>query len=80
MAVWAWFLEPQLAAVLAVFGGLTGQLLAVFTVRRAWHAKDVLPFLAGGIAGCPWACGCCPGWTCRCSRRSWVSCSSSSAR
>ncbi len=53
MALWAWFLPPQLAAALAVSGALAGQLLAAFTVRRGWHAADVLPFLAGGLAGLP---------------------------
>ena len=53
MALWAWFLEPKLAAALAVFGGLTGQLLALFTVRRGLHLKDFLPFVLGGIAGLP---------------------------
>jgi uncharacterized membrane protein YfcA len=36
-----------------VFGALVGQLLAAFTVRRGFAAKDVLPFLAGGLAGLP---------------------------
>ena len=29
MSLWAWTLEPVLAAVLAVFGALTGQIIAV---------------------------------------------------
>jgi uncharacterized membrane protein YfcA len=53
MALWAWTLEPRLAATLSVFGALVGQLLAAFTVRRGWNWKDVLPFLAGGLAGLP---------------------------
>lgn len=53
MALWAWLLEPRLAAALAVFGGLSGQLLAVFTVRRGLHLRDVLPFIAGGLLGLP---------------------------
>src|SRR3954470_24901177 len=53
MALWAWTLEPRLAAALAVFGGLTGQLLAAFTVRRGWDGKALWPFLAGGLAGLP---------------------------
>ncbi|HET6828022.1 MAG TPA: TSUP family transporter, partial [Ramlibacter sp.] len=51
MSLWAWTLEPRLAAALAVTGGLTGQLLAAVTVRRGWDVKALLPFLAGGIAG-----------------------------
>ena len=53
MALWAWTLEPRLAAALAVVGGLTGQLLAAFTVRRGWDLRALLPFLAGGLAGLP---------------------------
>lgn len=53
MALWAWTLEPKLAAALAVFGALVGQLLAAFTVRRGWDFRALLPFLAGGLAGLP---------------------------
>jgi uncharacterized membrane protein YfcA len=53
MALWAWTLEPKLAATLAVFGALVGQLLAAFTVRRGWDLRALLPFLAGGLAGLP---------------------------
>ncbi len=53
MSFWAWSLDPRLAAVLAVFGGLTGQTLAAFTVRRGFDAKRVLPFVAGGLLGLP---------------------------
>jgi uncharacterized membrane protein YfcA len=53
MALWAWVLEPRLAAALSVFGALVGQLLAAFTVRRGWDFKALLPFLAGGLAGLP---------------------------
>ena len=34
MSVWAWTLDPQLAAILALFGGMTGQLITAFSVRR----------------------------------------------
>jgi len=53
MALWAWTLDPKLAASLAVFGALVGQLLAAFTVRRGWDFRALLPFLAGGLAGLP---------------------------
>ena len=53
MALWAWTLEPQLAAALSVFGSLMGQILAAFTVRRPWDPRRVLPFIAGGLAGLP---------------------------
>ena len=53
MALWAWTLEPRLAASLSVFGSLVGQLMAVFTVRRGWDWKTLLPFVLGGLAGLP---------------------------
>jgi uncharacterized membrane protein YfcA len=53
LSFWVWSLEPRLAAVLAVFGGLTGQLLAAFTVRRGFDARRVLPFIGGGLLGLP---------------------------
>jgi uncharacterized membrane protein YfcA len=53
MALWAWTLDPKLAASLAVFGALVGQLLAAFTVRRGWDWRALLPFIAGGLAGLP---------------------------
>jgi uncharacterized protein len=53
LSFWAWALPPQLAAVLAVFGGLTGQLLAAFTVRRGFDGRTVAPFIAGGLLGLP---------------------------
>ncbi len=53
LSFWAWALPPQLAAVLAVFGALTGQLLAAFTVRRGFDVRTVLPFILGGLVGLP---------------------------
>jgi uncharacterized protein len=53
LSFWAWALPPQLAAVLAVFGALTGQLLAAFTVRRGFDLRTVLPFIGGGLLGLP---------------------------
>jgi uncharacterized membrane protein YfcA len=53
MSLWAWTLEPQLAAVLGVFGALTGQLIQAITVRRGFDLRRLLPFLLGGLAGLP---------------------------
>ena len=53
MSVWVWGIEPRLAAVMAVSGGLVGQLIAVFTVRRGLRLAALLPFLAGGLVGVP---------------------------
>lgn len=53
MSFWAWGVEPRLASAMAVFGALTGQVLAAFSVRRKFHLATVLPFLLGGIVGIP---------------------------
>jgi uncharacterized protein len=53
MSLWAWTLEPVLAAVLAVFGALTGQIIAAVTVRRGFDLTRLVPFVAGGLAGLP---------------------------
>jgi uncharacterized membrane protein YfcA len=53
MSFWAWSLDPRLAAALAVFGALTGQLVAAVTVRRSFHVSLLLPFILGGLAGIP---------------------------
>ena len=53
MSFWAWSVEPRLAAALAVFGGLSGQIIAAFSVRRGFDLKLLLPFLLGGLAGIP---------------------------
>jgi uncharacterized membrane protein YfcA len=34
MSIWVWGVEPHLAAVMAVFGGLTGQVFSAITARR----------------------------------------------
>jgi uncharacterized membrane protein YfcA len=53
MSIWIWGLSPQLAAVLAVFGSLVGQVVGVFSVRRGLSLAALLPFLAGGLLGIP---------------------------
>ena len=53
MSFWAWTLEPRLAATLAVFGALVGQILSAITVRRGFDFKKLLPFVLGGLAGIP---------------------------
>lgn len=53
MSFWAWTVEPQLAAVLVVFGALTGQVVGAFSVRRGFSLPLLLPFLLGGLAGIP---------------------------
>lgn len=53
MSFWAWVISPQLAAALSVVGGLTGQIIAAFTVRRGFNLPRLLPFLVGGLIGIP---------------------------
>lgn len=53
MSFWAWALEPRVAATLAVFGALVGQVLAAITVRRGFNLKQLAPFVLGGLAGIP---------------------------
>ena len=53
MSFWVWTLEPRLAATLAVFGALVGQILAALTVRRSFDLKLLLPFVLGGLLGIP---------------------------
>ena len=53
MSFWVWGLEPRLAAVMAVFGGLSGQIVAALSVRRDLRLHALAPFLAGGAVGVP---------------------------
>ncbi|WP_338666013.1 sulfite exporter TauE/SafE family protein [Pararoseomonas sp. SCSIO 73927] len=53
MSVWAWTLEPQLAAMLALSGALTGQVVAALTVRRGFDLARLAPFVVGGLVGIP---------------------------
>ena len=60
MAFWVWGLEPKLAAVMAVFGSLVGQVIGVFTVPRALAWRELAPFVLGGLAGIPIGVGVLP--------------------
>lgn len=53
MSFWAWVIDPKLAAVLAVFGGLTGQIVAAITIRRPINHTQLFPFIIGGLLGIP---------------------------
>lgn len=53
LSVWAWAIEPSLAAAMAVGGGLCGQVFSAVTVRRGLHARELAPFLAGAAGGIP---------------------------
>lgn len=53
MSFWVWVLDPKLAAALAVFGALTGQIIAAVTMRRGFNISRLAPFLFGGLVGIP---------------------------
>lgn len=53
LSIWAWVLDPHIAAMLSICGALTGQLIAAFTVRRGFYFKQLLPFVIGGLIGIP---------------------------
>lgn len=53
MSIWVWGVDPQVAAVMAVFGGLTGQIISVLRVRRGWHLPLLWPFVLGSGVGIP---------------------------
>ena len=43
MSIWVWGVDPQPAAVMAVFGGVTGQIISAIRVRRGWHLSILWP-------------------------------------
>jgi len=53
MSIWVWGVDPALAAVMAVFGGVTGQIISAIRVRRGWHVSILWPFLFGSAIGIP---------------------------
>lgn len=52
-SIWAWWLPPQLVAVMSVFGALTGQVVAAITTHRPLMWPRLAPLLAGGLCGLP---------------------------
>lgn len=53
LSIWAWAVEPTLAAPMAVFGSLVGQLVTIPIVGRDFNFKGMLPFVLGGVLGVP---------------------------
>jgi uncharacterized protein len=60
MAIWVWALDPKLAAVMAVFGSLVGQVIGLFTVPRGVAWRELAPFVLGGLVGIPLGVGVLP--------------------
>jgi uncharacterized protein len=52
-SIWAWTVDPKLAAACAIFGGLSGQVMAAASVRRGFDFKLLMPFLIGAALGIP---------------------------
>ncbi len=53
MSIWTWGIDPGEATVMAVFGGLCGQVLAAFAVKQRTALPELAPFLIGGLLGVP---------------------------
>ena len=53
LSIWAWAVEPQIAAPMAVFGSLIGQLLALPLLWKGVSIKQLAPFIFGGVIGVP---------------------------
>ena len=53
MSIWVWGVNPQVAAVMAVFGGWAGQVIAAIRVRREWHVRTLWTFVVGSAVGIP---------------------------
>jgi uncharacterized membrane protein YfcA len=53
LSLWAWALAPQIAAPLAVFGALVGQLASLASVHRGFEARRIAPLVLGGVIGVP---------------------------
>jgi uncharacterized membrane protein YfcA len=53
MSFWVWGIDPRIAGVLTVFGGLTGQIVAAVSMRRPLQLVVLWPYLLGGLFGIP---------------------------
>ena len=53
LSIWAWAVEPQMAAPMSVFGALVGQLVALPWVWRGFELRRLLPLVIGGLVGVP---------------------------
>jgi uncharacterized membrane protein YfcA len=53
LSIWAWAVEPQLAAPMSVFGALVGQLVALPWVWRGFELRKLVPLVGGGLIGVP---------------------------
>jgi uncharacterized membrane protein YfcA len=53
LSVWTWAIGPQLAAPMAVFGSLVGQVVALPVTWRGTDPRRAAPLIIGGLVGVP---------------------------
>lgn len=53
MSIWVWGIDPKLAVVMSIAGGLSGQIFAAVRLRRGLQWPLLWPFLAGALVGVP---------------------------
>lgn len=53
LSIWAWAVDPQVAAPMAVFGSLVGQIIALPITWRGTEVARLAPFVVGGVIGVP---------------------------
>ena len=53
LSIWAWAVDPALAAPMAVFGSLVGQIATLPIIGRRFDFSGMIPFVVGGVIGVP---------------------------
>jgi uncharacterized membrane protein YfcA len=53
MSIWVWAIDPRVAVVMSIAGGLSGQVFAAVRLRRGLQWPLLWPFLAGALVGVP---------------------------
>ena len=53
LSVWAWAVDPRVAAPMAVFGSLVGQVVALPLTWKGVDFRRLAPFVVGGLLGVP---------------------------
>ena len=53
LSIWAWVADPHVAAPMAVFGSLVGQLTTLPLTWRGTDLRRLAPFVVGGLIGVP---------------------------
>jgi uncharacterized membrane protein YfcA len=53
MSIWVWGIDPRVAVVMSIAGGLSGQIFSALRLRRGLQWPLLWPFLAGAVFGAP---------------------------